>query len=660
MQSKTSFFNKALFTRNLKRTWVVGAVLFAFLFITTPLAYLLAVSGPYAVDLVTGYTPGYYLLSVLNTSNNAFVLSFFVIAAAMVTFNYLYNKRDCYMMHSFPVCRKCLYFTGLLTTAIVLVAPVILTALITTIAAAATGAGFFSAIWYTCLIQLGAIVIALGIAMFTLMISGQAVTTIIFYFIFSYMFIMMETVMRYLAQTVLFGMGSALNTMKFTALTPTMYITNNCYVGYDNEWSENGNTIIRTTMELNGGKALLLYTLVGLVLMVAAYLLYKAKKLETVQDFITVPVMKYIFTGGISFFTSVMVGAFLAAMFQSSGIGYKGSFAIIIGVTLVLGIIIFYIAQMLIAKTVRVFKKKTALGCGLYTVLALAVILCLRFDVFNIEDYTPAASDVQWAGIQITGTQVYTDADDIERIIGLHQGLLADKDEMRDMAYSIYTGDGAYNNYVTIKYKLNNGKLVQRNYYLYTLDVFSGSEAYAAALHNITDFMNQPEHIKEHNIWSAWDSSQITSMSFSTVTFNENDKTFDYNSVDMSEFTQSEMEEKYAAIYEGLLKDIDECHVLQETFDTSNSYNSNYVNDFYINLKSQDPVILDTDFFEDYVYARYENTKGTTNNSLYISLNANCTNTLAALKECGFFYSDDQLFTNEEVNAYYDSQNDYL
>ncbi len=651
MQSKTSFFNKALFKRNLKRTWVVGALLFAYLFITTPLAYLLAVSGPYAVDLQMGYTPSYFLLSVLNISNNSIVLSFFVIAAAMVTFNYLYNKRDCYMMHSFPVSRKSLYFTGLFTTAIVLAAPILLSSIITSVASLATGAGHYDAIWYTCLIQLGTLAIFLGIAMFTLMISGQAVTTVIFYFIFSYMFTMMEMSLRYLAQTVMFGMSSAMNTMKFTALTPAIYIINNCYVGYDNVWSDDGNKIVSTTMELNGGKALLLYSLVGIALMLLAYFLYKAKKLETVQDFITVPCMKYVFTVGVSFFISLMVGTFFAEMFQGSGIGYAGSFAIITAVTLILGIILYYVSQMLIAKTVRVFKKKTALGCGIYTVLALALVLCIRFDAFGVEDYTPAAGDVQWAGLQMSGTQVYTDASDIEQVISLHQGLLGNKAEMRDMVYSSYTGGDSSTNYLTIKYKLKNGKLVQRNYYICTLDFYAGSDSYVTALHNITDFMNEPDHIKEHNIWSVWDTAQVTGVTFTKVSFNEAESVYDNIEADMSGYTQAELQEKYDTVYQALLKDIDEGHVLQETFDSSNTYDNNYGNDFYFSLKTSEKVETDGDLFEDYAFS-----EGITNNNFYVALNPNCTNTLAALKECGFYESDDQLVTNVTINAYYNNQ----
>ena len=106
------------------------------------------------------------------------------IVVTAITFWYLFNRRDSYMMHAFPVSRRSLYFTGLASSFTVSIVPVILTASIMSVAALASGAGNISCVWYWALITAFTTVLFTSIAMFSLMITGQLVTGIVFYGIF--------------------------------------------------------------------------------------------------------------------------------------------------------------------------------------------------------------------------------------------------------------------------------------------------------------------------------------------------------------------------------------------------------------------------------------------------------------------------------------------
>ena len=103
---------------------------------------------------------------------------------------------------------------------------------------------------------------------------------------------------------------------------------------------------------------------------------------------------------------------------------------------------------MMIEKTIRVFSAKKAMYCAGYSVAALAVLLCLRFDVFKVENRVPKASEVAWVGIESQYTMVFTSEDEINTAISLHKNFLADKKELRDVNVKYEDVDGTYINEV--------------------------------------------------------------------------------------------------------------------------------------------------------------------------------------------------------------------
>ena len=153
MQSKTSFFNVALFKKNLGRTWIVGLLYFIVLTIAMPISFVISMSNFennwYAA---AGYTKAYCLyenISYMGTGIWTFIIA---IVLAGITFWYLFFKRDNYMVHAFPVSRKSLFCTGFVSCSIVGIAPLLLNAVIMTIIAAIEGAYAFDAIWYFTLV----------------------------------------------------------------------------------------------------------------------------------------------------------------------------------------------------------------------------------------------------------------------------------------------------------------------------------------------------------------------------------------------------------------------------------------------------------------------------------------------------------------------------
>lgn len=654
MQSKTSFFNMALFKKNISRTWIVGLLYFILLMLMLPVSFI--INTAHSEDdwmAEMGYTMEMRLYEHMAYQPTASIAIVVAIVVTGVTFWYLFIRRDNYMMHAFPVGRKSLYFTGLLSSMVVAIVPVLLSAIFLTIAAAVSGASGLGCIWYWALIVIVSTCLFMSVAMFSLMTTGQIVTAIIFYFIFNFLYILMEIAFRITVSLLMFGMSSAMDGINYKIWTPVFFIGNNIKVISNVQTDEMGNRVIGFTHEFIGGKYLAIYAVAAVVIILVSYLMYSRKKLETVLDFISVPFMKPIFSVGMSFFISMVAGAYVAGMIEAvKPLRYNARYAIAIVSAIIIGIIIYYATQMLIEKTLRVFRLKNLVHACIYSLAALVVLLGMRFDVVKIENKIPNAKDIVWAGISDHYEMVFTNPDEIEQVRKLHQNFLEDKKELRDVNIIYPNTDGTR---YSIRYKLKNGDIIIRNYSVVDTKAPEVSAEYVAATQPILDFINEPTRIKEHVIGNTWNTGEITQMTFSVYKYNDNFLDYEYQANSFDELSTNEKKEKYGRVYQALLKDVDAGKVFVQSFNGYDGYEYDkkaLYNDFDFTITDKEhPYFSDTEHFWDYAddyfnsYPRYEQ-------NITVSLNKNCDNTLKALKEEGFYESDDDILTYEE----YDSQ----
>ena len=649
MQSKTSFFNMALFKKNISRTWIVGLLYFVLLLILMPISAVISLtdydSSWYASS---GYTKAMVLYEKISYAPTVAIGLFLAIIVVGITFWYMFNKRDNYMIHAFPVSRKSLYVTGIISSSVISLVPLLMSSAIMSLVAVVEKAYVFDAIWYWTLIVAVSTELFISIAMFSLMSSGQLITSVVFYFIFNFLYALMDLAFRITAAGLMFGMTSAVDTISFNMITPAIFIQSNCYITISPVTDANG--ILQSfSYSFGGAHYLLIYTLVAIVIFFIAYMLYKFKKLETVQDFIAIPFLKPIFTVGMSFFISMVAGTFVAQLIEAARAQtYNVRFAIAIVSAIIIGIIIFYATQMMIEKTIRVFNGRKLGFCVGYSIASLIMLLCLRFDVFNVEDKVPDGEDIAWVGIQSNYTMVFTDEDEINTATELHKNFLEDKKELRDVNI-IYSGTSG--SVVTFKYKLKNGKILIRNYSVVDVEAPEVSANYVAATEPILDFLNAPSRIKEHIIGNIWDDCVIPDMSFTSYEYDDSIEDFRSNYEDFEYMSDAEKRAKFANVYSAFLKDIDEGHIFTTTFDGYSYYGSDedLYNDFSFTVQNKKvPYFSDEDTYYSNDYASDDS--GIYWRNIYSQLNLECTHTLKALKDEGFYTDDSQIITYAEYN----------
>ena len=173
------------------------------------------------------------------------------------------------------------------------------------------------------------------------------------------------------------------------------------------------------------------------------------------------------------------------------------------GVCMVIAAILgYYIASMLLAKSLRVFRGDWQ---GPVTVAALIVILCgcVPFDLFGIASAVPAEGDIREVSVSLNyssgdltlweGDPLMADALALhEAIIQNQDAIRADSDALRDAVYGPYEETADRQGLrLRFAYNLQSGRTFYREYYLYmTREDWETTGTYANA---VNTFFNSPD-----------------------------------------------------------------------------------------------------------------------------------------------------------------------
>lgn len=476
MQSKISFFNGTLFRKNLARFWPLWGMA-SFLSGLFPLALLLELmQKPHPNMVPLNFTEAYYRL----LAHAAPIISLlYAILCAMAVWSYLYNARSVGLMHTLPIRREGLFLTNFLSGMAMLLIPyVVLGGLCVLISLA-----------YGCLDPLGLAVTILGVlgesffyfssATLVAFITSNLFALPVLYFLLHFLAVLLDWLVSIFAKGFLFGLsGSYSGAVEW--LSPTVYLIRKLYVDTSYEavfvktpsmryggYTEN----VLTEVHLENVWLIGVYALVGVVFLALAYALYRRRRSESAGDVVAVGWMKPLFRYGLAALAALLGGWALYYLFweQFQTSQYYGALPMAVCMA-VAGVIGYYIASMLLAKSLRVFKGSwigvalVAVGCGL-------VCCVLHFDALGISTRVPEISEVRQVSLYTADNSYdfYPGEEDelLEQVRQVHQAIVADADYIIQEVNSgsWYSRDmGAVSFHVT--YTLSNGLTVERNYFL--------------------------------------------------------------------------------------------------------------------------------------------------------------------------------------------------
>ena len=497
MQSRTSFFNITLFRKNLTRFWPLWGMA-SFAGALFPLALLLQLmrrENFYMWNDPLSFTEMYYNVAAYAVP----VISLlYAVLCAMMVWSYLYNSRSVGLAHTLPIRREGLFFTNFLSGMAMMLIPYVVIGALCVLVSAVGGCFDLKGLIVTILTVLGLSFFYFASATLVAFITGNVFALPAVYFLLHFLAVLLDWLVSTFAQGFLFGLSGGY-TGVVEWLSPTVYLENQVRVNSTYE-TITTQTSRLTAVSLENFWLIGVYALVGVVLLVLAWLLYRRRRSESAGDVVAVGWMKPVFRFGTAALAALLGGIALYELFWRNFQGgqYYDVLPMVVCM-LVAGAIGYYAASMLLAKSLKVFRGSWK---GMALVAAGCVALCcvLHFDLLGVEDRVPEAG-------QVTKVQMYTadnnytfypeeDAELLEQVRTVHQAIVADKDFILNgnerRLWALDTGDIEYVSF-DVTYELTNGLEVERNY---GLTVTRDRMAQAGTYDNLLDSLVNSEAMK--------------------------------------------------------------------------------------------------------------------------------------------------------------------
>ncbi len=461
------------------------------------------------LSIETGTRAAYELASTMGPF--AVINMIYAVLVAQMLFGDLFNSRLCNALHALPMRRATWFGTHIVSGLLYSIVPHLIAAIF--FLPQLGQFGWVALAWVA--VMLMEYLFFFGAAVFCVMCTGNRFAQVAVYAIVNFFSLIVYWFVTVIYQPVLYGVRISEDV--FALFCPVVKMTGFTeLLQFDWRVEINLVTSERGWVYMGPGEGwgyLGICAGIGVALMAAALVLYRRRKLECAGEFIAIERLKPVFAVVFALCTGAVVAMF--GQIINSDNGYL--------VFLIIGLVIGWFAgQMLLQRTVRVFKGKTvARLVGLCLALALTVGIT-AWDPIGITRYVPKADNVKRAEVtqgmlyEYSKPDIDTDnTEDIEEIIQIHKKALEERGQ--------YTG-----NYrtITIRYTMESGYEITRVYKVYT-----DSRTWM----KVQNLYNKPVNLLGETQWADWYTS-VKSVYFNSHTIK--DMVSQYNEIKKGELTQ--------------------------------------------------------------------------------------------------------------------------
>ncbi len=459
MRSGTSYFNVTVWKKTFLRFWPIWAANLVVWLMLFPMYALSRLRSGYDLAAMTrGLMGGTGQLLVVG----AIAIS---VVAAMAVCSHLYSSRSANFFGTFPVRREGLFLSCYLAGLAMLLLPNLAVFALMVPVEAMGGALCWTPLLYWLASVCAMEFFFFSCAVFCGMFAGHILALPVFYGVFNALAPAVYLLAHWLMDSFYYGYlidaaSPALTAVKW--LTPAWALSE---VSCDVSRVATGDDTYVYTFQLEGQTALIVYTVAALALAVCALLLYRVRHLETAGDVVSVRAMRPVFRYGVALCSGFLFGFLTQAILD---LGEAGLMAAI----LIWGVAGCFVAQMLLDKTFKVFRKWK--GAAAIVGVFLALFLVVGLDLTGYESRVPDPAQVEYA--EVSGLYTYPyDGGAYWRDVRVESGeALAWVTGLHAAAVENRTGDDARDRsrYMEIVYHLKNGSTMARSYILW----FSGDD----------------------------------------------------------------------------------------------------------------------------------------------------------------------------------------
>jgi ABC-2 type transport system permease protein len=366
MPSKILSFNRGLFAQNLRSVGWIGIVHFLLWFAAIPLQLLMA----YSQQKDSGHYPEWESLYSISASFQTMIVFTLPVLLSVLLFRYMQGKQSSDFMHSLPVQRAELFCQQAMFGVLLIVIPIVLISLLAivcryglSLSVPLTIGDIIRWMWETAIMEL--FVFAAGV--FVGMMTGMSTLQVVFTYI---LFLFPAGI------TVLLLANTSFLLVGFSA---DYYLSKNLekivpFYRYLN----------LETKSLTTGESLV-YLLLIILFLIFAIWLYQKRHSEAATQALAFPALRPIFKYGVAFCT-MLLGGFYFGVTQNQ-------FAWILFGYITSSLFGFFIAEMVIEKTWRVFYKWK--GYVYFAAAMVAIGFLLHLDITGYEKRLPALKDIR-------------------------------------------------------------------------------------------------------------------------------------------------------------------------------------------------------------------------------------------------------------------------
>lgn len=474
MRSATSFFDKTLFRSQLKHTWPLWLGYTALWLFLVPVMLFSELS---AYQL--GYSAADASRLLLNTGvrGGIFISFFFGLFFAMLAFSHLTQSRATNGFHALPVRRETIFLTAYLTRLFCQLSTILVTFLL----GAAVSAPLHLSFWSVTAAAMGSAMLEAvffySFAALCMVMTGQILAAPVFYFVGNILVPGMEYLLRNFAGNFLYGYSGQTD-VALGFLSPPLYMYFKVGIASIETCESDSYYVTAYALEHRSFMILAAYALAGLVIALIALLLYRTRKSEMTGSTVAFPWATPIFKYGVAFCTAVALGQFLYyflfGQYRSSG---NDSLPGTILCMVAAGLVGYFVAEMLIKKSFRVFRAG-AKGAAIVSLALVLLGVTMSFDLTGYEKHVPDESEIESAFYTFSGmTNVTTDdADTIRRLTAAHRAIVENRKELARIAEAwdadtLPTSQSDYDDMepfsLRLTYYLKDGSQLSRSYWVY-------------------------------------------------------------------------------------------------------------------------------------------------------------------------------------------------
>lgn len=630
MPYKTSCFNKTIFKKNITHFWPIWAIWLVVQILVLPVNIFLLTGDDYLRRIGDGENIAQIkmqnYINALDIATEPILVFIAALICAMAVFYYLYQSRSCNMMHALPVSRKELFVTNYLSGLLFLMIPQAISFLISIFVCLGRNITDLKYLLWSFLMILGMAFFAYNFAIFVGMLTGQFVIMPIFFFLLNFLVLGIRMILEGIIMQSVYGMRMVYEMGKEEVLSPLYYLTRK--VSLVLNYSEGGDAY---QIVVTGGKEIAWYAVAAVVFLVLSYICYKKKQIETVGDFIVISWIKPIFRWG-----AVLCGSGVAVILGNEIVeNMVGGNSILPGVVcaVIVGAIVFFLAEMLLEKKFKVFSKKRLLECCGVLGISLMILCAVQMDVMGFEKKIPETSQIKQAYILM---DIYVEGDEkeeINEIREIHQMLLQEKEVIQEAVK-----DETDTMYVTLCYIMKDGSKQERTYEIPCTEKYYNQND--SVLRKIVEKENQYENYMKGTFGKNYKESVPVAASIDMF-HPENDTQENINLGS----------ETAAKLYEAIQADAKEGNLKVMPYELGqkeNYYNAIYI-EFY-NPKGYQSVFPEEAYDDIYAYES-EGSRGA-----YIEFSKDCSHILEVLQQADIFNENYKLITYEEFNREIDKQ----